>query len=145
MRMRLPWIVGLALAALLAAAAAPAEAKHFRPGELKLCNDTICVRIFDRSLLDGLSRFSFLTGGPEVGKPRLGAPLFQIKVDGGYVTGIVATKRLERFRSGGMGTRFGPDDWYRVPPTVASALRKLSAGMQPLRVTQSTVDRTRYG
>jgi hypothetical protein len=128
-------------------AAAPAAAKQFRPGDLKLCNNDRCVSIVDQSLLDGLSRFYY--GGPaptEVSKPRLGAPYFQLKFTNNYVTGVAATAQLDRFRSGGVNMgQFGPDDWYRVPAKVARGLRKIAAGMKPLRVSESVIVRTRYG
>jgi hypothetical protein len=138
----------LTLAASLVAAVAPAGAKGFRPGDLKLCDNDRCVSIMDQSLLNGLARFYY--GGPapvEVRKPRLGAPYLQLKFsDGGYVTGVAATAQLDRFRSGGINLgQFSPDDWYRVPAKVARGLRKLAAGLTPLRVSESVIVRTRYG
>lgn len=147
MRMRLFLGTALALGVLLAETAAPASAKQFGPGDLKLCNNDRCVPILDQSLLNGLSRFYY--GGPApatVRRPRLGAPYFQLKFRNNYVTGVAATTQLDRFRSGGVNMgQFGPDDWYRVPAKVAIGLRRLAAGMTPLRVSESVVGRTRYG
>jgi hypothetical protein len=147
MRMRL-LLCTVALAASLAALAAPAQAKGFGPGDLKLCGKDRCVLIMDQSLLNGLSRFYY--GGPapaEVRKPRLGVPYLQLKfADGGYVTGVAATAQLDRFRSGGVNLgQFSPDDWYRVPAKVARGLRKLAVALTPLRVSESVIVRTRYG
>jgi hypothetical protein len=143
MRMRLFCTAALALGAVLATAA-PVGAKGFGPGDLKLCDNDHCVLIVDRSLLSGLSRFYFLKPSPVVHKPRLGAPYLQIKASNGFVTGLAATRQLDRFRSGGMGKQFGPDDWYRVPASVARGLRRLAAGLHPLRVTPSVVAPTGY-
>jgi hypothetical protein len=147
MRMRLLSTTVLALGATLAIAA-PAGAKGFRPGDLELCDNDHCVLITNQSLLNGLARFYY--GGPApavVRKPRLGAPYLQITFsDGGYVTGVAATAQLDRFRSGGINTgQFGPDDWYRIPANVARGLRRLAAGLKPLRVSESVIARTRYG
>ena len=47
----------------------------------------------------------------------LGAPSFELRFDNDYVTGIVATARLDRFLSYGVNTgRFEAGRWYRVYP-----------------------------
>jgi hypothetical protein len=146
--MRLLCAAGLALGIiLLPAMAVPASAKGpFRPGELRLCDDQRCVPLVDQKLLNGLALFYYPPGRQpaEVRKPGLGAPYFQLK-SGTYVSGIAATAQLDRFRSSCNCGHFGPDDWYRVPAKVARQLRKLAAELTPLRVTESTIGRTRYG
>jgi hypothetical protein len=146
MRMRLVVSTALALAALLAAATSPADAKGFRPGDLSICDKQHCVPIMDRKVTDALSLFYYAPGSQptEVRKPRLGVPYFQIK-SGPSVSGVVATSQLDRFRTGCQCGNFGPDDWYRVPAKIARYLRKLAANLKPLRVSESVVVRTRYG
>jgi hypothetical protein len=146
MRLQLVLCTGLAAAALLATTASPAQAKRFRPGDLSICDEQTCVPIMDRKVVNALSLFYYPPGRQpaEVRKPRLGAPYLQIKW-GSYVSGVAATAQLDRFRSGCNCGHFGPDAWYRVPPKVARHLRKLAATLQPLRVTESVIGRTRYG
>ena len=112
---------------MLPAAAVPAAAKDFRPGDVRVCNAVRCISITDTATLRALSRFYY--GGPapaEVRAPRLGAPYFQLKFRNGYVTGIAASAQLDRFRSGGVNMgQFTLQDWYRVPKPVAAGLRKL--------------------
>jgi hypothetical protein len=145
MGMRLLWCTALALAALLSGMAVPAGAKNFRPGDLSVCDQQRCVPIVDQKVLNALTRFYYTGAQPAVvGKPKLGSPYFQIK-SGTYVSAIAATARLDRFRTGCNCGHFGPDDWYRVPARIALQLRKLAAPLQPLRVTESTIGRTRYG
>ena len=60
------------------------------------------------------------------------------------MTGIVATARLDRFLSYGVNLgRFQRGIWYRVPARLASELRKLTAGMKPLRVTRAALSKSR--
>ena len=147
MRLRTLCVTGLLLGALLATSATPAGAKAFQPGDVRICNARHCVPIMDQTLLNTLARFYY--GGPapsEARPPRLGAPYFQLQYTNGYVSGIAATGRFDRFRSGGVNvTQFGEDSWYRVPPRLAQGLRRLAAGLKPLRVTSSTFGPTRYG
>jgi hypothetical protein len=145
--MRLASFAALALGALLGFAP-PASAKHFGPGDLKLCDNEHCMLIMDRSLVNGLSRFYYSGPAPaKVRKPRLGTPYLLLKfTDGGHVTGVAATAQLDRFRSGGIDLeRFSSDGWYRVPAGIALGLRKLAAGLTPLRVSESVVGPQRYG
>lgn len=145
MRMRLALSTALAFAALVAAAS-PAQAKHFRPGDLSICDAQSCVPIMDQTVVNALSLFYYPPGRQpaEVRKPRLGAPYFQLRF-GTYLSGVVASRQLDRFRSGCQCGHFGPDDWYRVPARVALHLQKLAATLTPFRVSESVVGRTRYG
>lgn len=145
MRTRLLDAAGLALV-LVATTAAPATAKGV-PRGLRLCGETSCVAITDKSVAKALSLFYY--GGPkpfETAAPRVGAPYFLLKFGNDYLTGFAATSQLDRFRSRGVNMdRFNLEDWYRVPPQAALGLRKLAAKLRPLRVTESTIGPTRYG
>jgi hypothetical protein len=140
------------VAALLAAAALAvtpaATAKEFRPGDLRVCNAKRCVPITKRALMPLLGNFYY--GVPDPRDPRvaprvrLGAPAFELRFSNGYVTGIVASTRLDRFLSYGVNLgRFHRGVWYRVPARIAAELRTLTAGMKPLRVTQAALARSR--
>ena len=145
MRMRLALSTALAFAALVAAAS-PAQAKHFRPGDLSICDAQSCVPIMNAKVVNALSLFYYPPGRQpaEVRKPRLGAPYFQLRF-GTYLSGVVASRQLDRFRSGCQCGHFGPDDWYRVSARVALHLQKLATALTPFRVSESVVGRTRYG
>jgi hypothetical protein len=144
MRMRLLCRAGLALGLL---ASAPAAAKDFRPGDLRPCSDSGCAPIVDKSLVTALSRFVYRGPQPaETRAPRIGWSYFQLQFGSGSLIGVAATRQLDRFRSRGVNlSRFNDEDWYRIPPRVAAGLRRLAAGLQPLRVTESTIAPRRYG
>ena len=118
-----------------------ASAKDFGPGDLRVCNATRCVPIVKRDVLPQLGRF-YYSGGPltRVARPPLGTPYFQLRFDNGYVTGIVATRALDRFLSYGVHLeRFARAAWYMVPRTLAAQLRRLTAGLRPLRLTRAAL------
>jgi hypothetical protein len=139
-------IVAALLAAAALAAIPAATAKDFGPGDLRVCNAHRCVPITTRAVLPLLGRFYYSDPhDPRVApRARLGAPAFELLFRNGYVTGIVATARLDRFLSYGVYLeRFHRGVWYRMPSRVSAELRKLTAGMKPLRVTRAALARSR--
>ena len=136
----------IVLTAALALLATPAAvAKDFQPGDLRLCNAKRCVPVMNLRAVKALAGF-YYTGSQPARAPavRLGAPAFQLRFDNGYVTGIVATKKLDRFLSYGVYLgRFQRGSWYRLPEAAARELRCLAAGLTPLRVTRAALDRSR--
>jgi hypothetical protein len=139
-------IVAALLAAAALAAIPAATAKDFGPGDLRVCSAHRCVPITTRAVLPLLGRFYYVDPhGPRVApRPRLGAPAFELRFRNGYVTGIVATARLDRFLSYGVYLeRFHRGVWYRMPARVSAELRKLTTGMTPLRVTRAALARSR--
>jgi hypothetical protein len=134
------------LAAAVALLAVPAAvAKDFQPGDLRLCNATRCVPVLAREAVEALSGF-YYTGAQPARAPtvRLGAPAFQLRFRNGYVTGIVATAKLDRFLSYGVYLgRFQRGVWYLLPDVAARELRRLAVGLTPLRITQAALDRSR--
>jgi hypothetical protein len=122
-----------------------AAAKDFGPGDLRLCGAGTCVPIANKRVLPQLSRFYYSVGSPaRMLPPRMGAPYFQLKFPNDYVTGIVATRRLDRFLSYGVHLeRFKRGVWYRVPARTALELRRLSAGLEPFRLSPSAVAKSR--
>jgi hypothetical protein len=134
------------LVAVLALLATPAAvAKDFQPGDLRLCNARHCVPVTDETAVAALSRFYYLGSQPAlVLRPRLGAPYLELRFRNGYVTGIVATRWLNRFLSYGVYLeRFQRGSWYRMPPAAAQELRTLAEGLTPLRLTLAALDRSR--
>ena len=107
-----------------------ASAKNFGPGDLRVCNAKRCVPIVNPEVLPQIGAFYY--SGPalaHVRTPALGTPYYQLRFRNNYVTGIVATRQLDRFLSYGVHLeRFARDQWYRVPPRFAQELRRLTAG-----------------
>jgi hypothetical protein len=72
------------------------------------------------------------------------SPYFELRFRNGYVTGIVATQRLDRFLSYGVYLgRFRRGRWYRVPPRLGQEFRELTASLAPLRLTRAAVSKSR--
>ena len=139
-------IVGALLAAAALAVTPAAAGKDFDPGDLRVCNAHRCVPIVNRAALPLLGRFYYSDRqvAHVADRPRLGAPAFELRFTNGYVTGIAASARLDRFLSHGVNLgRFERGIWYRIPPRIASELRKLTAGMKPLRVTRAALAKSR--
>jgi hypothetical protein len=125
----------IATAAFLAVPAA--MAKDFRPGDLQVCGKTQCVPIMNRSVLRVLSSYYW---GPRplvrAGPVRRGAPGFELRFGDDYASGMVATTWLNRFRAYGVNCgHFVRGRWYRFPPRAVAEIRRISAGLQPLRVS----------
>jgi hypothetical protein len=137
------FLVGLvgASALLLAPSASP---KDFGPGDLRVCNAQRCVAIVNRDVLPLLGSF-YYSGPPpaRVGRPALGAPYYELRFRNGYVTGIIATLRLDRFLSYGVNLdRFARNRWYAVPRRLAEELRRLTTGLRALRLTRAALLRS---
>ena len=122
-----------------------ASAKDFGPGDVSVCNGKRCAAIVRPAAVAQLRPFYY--SGPalaHVRAPALGTPYYELRFPNGYATGIVATGRLDRFLSYGVHLeRFARDRWYAVPPKLAAELRRLTAGMTPLRVTQVALAKSR--
>jgi hypothetical protein len=122
-----------------------ASAKDFGPGDLRVCNATRCVPIVKREVLPQLGKFYY--SGPalkRLGRPPLGVPYYELRFRNGYVTGIVATRRLDRFLSYGVHLeRFARDRWYAVPRSLSDEFRRLTVGLRPLRLTRAALARSR--
>jgi hypothetical protein len=75
-----------------------------------------------------------------VRRPKLGVPYYELRYRNGYVTGIIATRRLDRFLSYGVVLgRFTRDQWYKVPHKVSREFRRLTVGLRPLRLSPAAV------
>ena len=86
---------------------------------------------------------SFYYTGPcpaRVRRPRLGASYYELRFRNGYVTGIVATRRLDRFLTYGViDQRFARDTWYAVPRNLSRELRRLTVDLRPVRLTRAAL------
>ena len=118
-----------------------AGAKTFEPGDLRVCNPTRCAPIVKREVLPLYLTFYYTRPvARTVPRPALGAPYYELRFDNGYVTGIVATRRLGRFLSYGVNIgHFQRGRWYALPRNVAANLRLLTAGMLPLRLDRTAL------
>ena len=143
--MRRRRVLGLAVAAAALALIPAAAAKDFGPGDLRVCNSKDCVPVTNRQVLPLLG--SFYYGGPQpkvAPSPRLRSPYFELRFRNGYVTGIVATARLDRFLSYGVYLgRFRRGSWYRVPAPLAREFRQLAAPLTPFRLTRAALAKSR--
>ena len=139
----------IALAALIAATALVAVpgagGKHFEPGDLLVCNAARCEPVVRAAPVALLGAFYYLgPSPPRVARPAMGAPYYELRFPNGYVTGIVATQRLDRFLSYGVYLeRFRRGSWYRVPPKISAEVRALTVGLRPLRLTRTAIARSR--
>jgi hypothetical protein len=80
-----------------------ASAKDFGPGDLRVCNAMRCVAIVSCDVLPQFGSVYYSGQSPaRVRGTSLGAPYFELRFRNGYVTGIVATRRLDRFLSYGV-------------------------------------------
>jgi hypothetical protein len=136
------------LFSLLAAAAllvpTSASAKDFKPGDLRVCNRARCVPIVNRDVLPAIGSFYYTGPCPaRVRRPRLGVPYYELRYRNGYVTGIVATRRLDRFLTYGViDQRFARDTWYAVPRKLSGELRRLTVDLRPLRLTRAALEKS---
>ncbi|HKP19158.1 MAG TPA: hypothetical protein VJT84_11810 [Gaiellaceae bacterium] len=150
------------IAALALLAAATAAAKDFEPADLRVCNADRCLALTNRDALEALSGFYYggacapaalkdgactedeRTPPAHVAAVPVGAPAFQLRYRNGYVTGIVAGASLDRFLSYGVHVGwFARGRWYRVPARAAQELRRLTAGLTPMRVTRAALAKSR--
>jgi hypothetical protein len=102
---------------------------------------TRCAPVVNRNVLPKIG--SFYYSGPcpgRVRRPKLGAPYYELRYRNGYVTGIVATRRLDRFLTYGViWERFARDIWYAVPRKLSAELRRLTVRLRPLSVTRAAL------
>ncbi len=104
----------------------------------------VVVSMSDRDVLPMLSSFCYGDAQPPVARPpRMGAPMFEVRFRNGYVTGIVAHPRLDRFLSYGVHLRhFRHGAWYRLPTEASLELRRLTAPLEPLHVTRAALQKS---
>lgn len=131
--------VAVALILACGVLAVPAAvAKDFRPGDLRVCGRDRCVPLVDRGLLRVLNGYYWGGRPVRLAAPvRLGARGFELRVRDGATSGMVASRKLDRFRAYGFRCgRFVRGHWYRFPARAALALRRLTAHLHPLKVSR---------
>jgi len=122
-----------------------AAAKEFEPGDVSVCNAARCVAIVRPEAMPPLEWFYYMGPQPAVVRgPALRTPYYELRFENGYVTGIVATRRLDRFLSYGVILeRFKRGRWYGMPAELSAELRTLTASMRPYRLTRRALDKSR--
>lgn len=137
-------LVGL-VAAVALLVLPSASAKDFRPGDVLVCNATRCVAVLERSVLPQLTSFYYSGPTPvRLSRPALGTAYYELRYRNGYVTGIVATWRLDRFLTYGVhDQRFARDTWYAVPRRMSVELRRLTDVLRPLRLSRAALAKSR--
>jgi hypothetical protein len=128
--------VALAAATITIAVVPAAAAKDFKPGDLRVCAANHCVPIKSQRALDALSAFYYGSATPNVARaPARRARYVELRFKNGYVTGIAAGGRFDRFLSFGVNLdQFRARTWYAIPRRVSDEVRRLAAGLrsQPL-------------
>jgi hypothetical protein len=122
-----------------------ASAKDFHSRDLRVCNTTRCVAIANRELMPQLGSFYYSGPSPaRLGRPKLGAPYYELRFRNNYITGIVATTRLDRFLSYGVNLeRFARNRWYAVPRQLSVEFRRLTETMRPRFLTRAALAKSR--
>ncbi|MGH3008928.1 MAG: hypothetical protein ACRDLM_05905 [Gaiellaceae bacterium] len=123
-----------AIACLALIVVGPASAKDFRPGDVRACGTHhSCVALAGQKALDSLSGFYYGSRTPaRAAAPRAHSPYLRLLYSDGYVTGVVAGARFNRFLSFGVNTgQFAVGTWYRVPAAVSRELRRLARNLSP--------------
>jgi hypothetical protein len=135
----------LAAAAALTAVFVPnAAAKEFNPGDLRVCAASRCVAISDRPALDAIGAFYY---GPSAPRPAA-APsprtrYVELRFRNGYVTGVAAGERFDRFLSFGVNLdEFAGRTWYRIPAAAAAEIRRLAVQLRPRRLPRDVLMRS---
>jgi hypothetical protein len=104
-----------------------------------------CVPVMDQKALNDISALYYGSRRPARARPpALRVPYYELRFRNGYATGIVATSALDRFLSYGVNLdQFARRRWYRVPARAAAELRRLSASLEPLRLTRTAIRKSR--
>ena len=114
------FLVALAASALLVLPSA--NAKNFGPGDIRVCNAKRCVPIVKPDVLPLLGSLYYSGPAPaHLRAPALGTAYYQLRFRNNYVTGIVATRQLDRFLSYGVHLeRFDANIVVRGPAQAVS-------------------------
>ncbi len=124
----------LAAVALGAASVAGARsAKDFGPGDVRVCGPHRCLALGSQPVLDRLASFYYGPHAPAAAAaPPRRAPYLRLVYRDGYVTGVVAGRRFDRFLSFGVNLgQFAARRWYAVPAPVAAELCRLAPRLAP--------------
>jgi hypothetical protein len=136
--------VALAAATIALAVVPAAAAKDFKPGDLRVCAAKRCAPIKSQRALDALSGFYYGSAKPTVAKaPAHRARYVELRFRNGYVTGIAAGARFDRFLSFGVNLdQFRARTWYAIPRRVSDEVRRLAAGLRAQPLPADVLDRS---
>ena len=143
---RITGIVRVALAAVVAVTACvavpSASAKGFDPSDVRVCNARHCVPVINRQVLQLFASLYGARTAPAA-RPRLAEPYYELRYRNGYVTGIIATRRLDRFLSYGVNLRLRQGQWYSVPQRLSNDFRRLTADLRSLSLSRAALAKSR--
>jgi hypothetical protein len=106
-----------------------ANAKEFRPGDLRVCGATQCRLFKDAPTSRRISELLYgATPVIRARTPRVGSPVFQLRFEGGPA-GVILNETAFRVHGLNCG-RFQRGQWYRLP----RPLQRLAAGLKPKRL-----------
>jgi len=133
-------VVVVAVVVLVPAAAA----KDFKPGDLRVCAASRCAPMKNQRALDAVSAFYYGRVKPTRARsPRPGAPYVELRFRNGYVTGVAAGPRFDRFLSFGVNLdQFAARTWYVIPVRAAAEIRRLAANLRPPPLPADVLDRS---
>jgi hypothetical protein len=136
--------VSIVVALVALALALAASAKDFKPGDVRVCSGSNCLVLRCASALNGLSAFYY--SAKPLGRataPARDARYVELRFRNGYVTGIAAGKRYDRFLSYGVNLgHFRARNWYSIPWKVARAIARLAAELRPKPLPGDVLDRS---
>lgn len=137
-------VVVLASLVVCAVLVSTAAAKDFRPGDVRVCAGKRCLPLRSRPVLKEISRFYYGSRSPLRAKaPRRRARCVELRFANGYVTGVAAGARFNRFLSFGVNLdQFSARVWYTVPARAARAIRRLAARLRPPRLPRDVLSRS---
>jgi hypothetical protein len=138
-------MVAVVTAVAAAAVFSPAAAtKEFEPGDLRVCAGNRCVAVTARPVLTAMSAFYY--GGRAAERAHAPAPrarYVELRFRNGYVTGIAAGVRFDRFLSFGVNLdRFKARTWYAVPAGAAAEIRRLAGLLRPRPLPRDVLARS---
>lgn len=128
-----PGVFGAALAGLALWLAPVAQAKEFKPGDIRVCAAKQCLPLNDRVALNALSAFYYSSKQIPRRKaaPASDARYVELRFPNGYVTGIAAGHRYDHFLSYGVNLgRFKARSWYAIPARASVAIEALATRLR---------------
>jgi hypothetical protein len=111
-----------------------AEAKDFKPGDVRVCVAATCLPLDDRGALNALSAFYYYAKDlpRSVTAPAARAPYVELRYRNGYVTGVAAGLRFNHFLSYGVNLgQFQARTWYSIPARASVAIKLLATRLRP--------------
>jgi hypothetical protein len=126
-------VYGAAVAGLALWLAPVAQAKEFKPGDIRICAAKQCLPLNDRDALNALSAFYY--SSKQIPRPKAApastARYVELRFPNGYVTGIAAGHRYDHFLSYGVNLgQFKARTWYAIPARASVAIKALATRLR---------------